>query len=287
MLNLIIPALLPRGLPPEPRKRARLFLSRPGCGRPWPLLGAVLHLAGCCFKAAKSRVAYTLYRPCRSESRPPTGDRCIYEIKFDGWRAQLQNAGNGSLFLGNGDDFTHRFPEFRDSIAGLATIPPSSMSRSSPAITKGCRMIAPHVGVKPGLCAGPRSDGTWGQGFRSRPLLERRIDLRHLLAKTDDERLRYWRSSRTPIAPRLSRAGWKASFEAFGPAVSLGKNPGWIKVKTATWVKRTGTAGRRSSGLSRSLSAFTSKGPSSRVNPALLALSQLHPAGSSSPMASS
>ena len=56
------------------------------------------------------------------KSRPPSGDRWIHEIKFDGWRAQLHKRGERVvIFSRNGHDFTHRFPEIRDSIACLAT----------------------------------------------------------------------------------------------------------------------------------------------------------------------
>ena len=124
-------------------------------------------------------------------------------------------------------------------------------------------------GAKHGLCA-------WcfdlmaleGRDLRSRPLLERRIHLRHLLAKTDDERLLYSEEFDDP--DQLLAAASRASLEGIVSKLAdqpyrSGKNPGWIKVKTATWRERTGTGGRCLSEPSGDhLKTFNSMGPRCR-----------------------
>ena len=77
-----------------------------------------------------------------------------------------------------------------------------------------------------------------GRDLRSRSLLERRIHLRHLLAKTDDERLRYSDEFEDPhhLLAAAARAGLEGMVSKLADQpYRSGKNPGWIKVKTATW----------------------------------------------------
>ncbi len=137
-------------------------------------------------------------------------------------------------------DFTHRFPEIRDSITCLAT---------HTAILDAVIIDCDHQGLpdfralmsgaKYGLCG-------WcfdlmaleGRDLRSRPLLERRIHLRHLLTKTDDERLRYSEEFAEPdqLLTAAARAGLEGIVSKLADqSYRSGKNPGWIKVKTASW----------------------------------------------------
>ena len=134
------------------------------------------------------------------------------------------------IFSRNGHDFTHRFPEIRDSIACLAT---------HTAILDAVIIACDHQGLpdfralmsgaKHGLCA-------WcfdlmaleGRDLRSRPLLERKIHLRHLLAKTDDERLRYSEEFDDPdqLLAAASRAeSRRHRVKARRSAVSLRQEP--------------------------------------------------------------
>jgi bifunctional non-homologous end joining protein LigD len=175
------------------------------------------------------------------KSRPPTGERWIHEIKFDGWRAQLQKQGDNATILSKGGhDFTRRFAELRDSIRCL----PVQSAIIDAEITACDRNGMPDfgalmAGAQHGLCA-------WcfdimqiaGKDLRSRPLLERRIYLRHLLAKADDDFLRY--SEEFDDAERLLATAARMGLEGIVSKLAdqpyrSGKNPGWIKVKTAAW----------------------------------------------------
>ena len=208
---------------------------------PWPLLLALLDLPGHGSYSSQVRSIYILPSVPVLKSRPPSGDRWIHEIKFDGWRAQLHKRGERVvIFSRNGHDFTPRFPEIRDSIACLAThtaILDAEIIACDHQGLPGFRALM--SGARHGLCA-------WcfdlmaleGRDLRSRPLLERRIHLRHLLTKTDDERLRYSEEFAEP--DQLLTAAARAGLEGIVSKLAdqpyrSGKNPGWIKVNTAAW----------------------------------------------------
>jgi hypothetical protein len=72
-------------------------------------------------------------------------------------------------------------------------------------------------------------------------------------SKTDDERLRYSEKFEDPhqLLAATTRARLKGVVSKLADQLyRSGKNPEWIKVKTATWREATGTAGRCLSGLS-------------------------------------
>jgi bifunctional non-homologous end joining protein LigD len=54
------------------------------------------------------------------KAAPPSGDGWLHEVKFDGWRAQLNKRGDDVvIFSRNGHDYTGRFPAVRDSLLSL------------------------------------------------------------------------------------------------------------------------------------------------------------------------
>ncbi len=144
------------------------------------------------------------------------------------------------VFSRNGHDFAHRFPEIRDSIRCL----PVESAVIDAEVTACDRNGMPDfralmAGAQHGLCA-------WCfdlmeiavKDLRSRALLERRLYLRHLLAKADDDCLRY--SEEFEDAERLLATAARMGLEGIVSKLAdqpyrSGKNPGWIKVKTATW----------------------------------------------------
>ena len=76
-----------------------------------------------------------------------------------------------------------------------------------------------------------------GRDLRSFPLMERRIRLRHLLAKAVEHALRYSDEFHDPVTllAAVEQQGLegivsKLTYQPYRSA----KNPGWIKVKTAT-----------------------------------------------------
>jgi bifunctional non-homologous end joining protein LigD len=181
---------------------------------PSPLLLALLDRPGHGSYSSQVRSIYILPSVPVVKSRPPSGDCWIHEIKFDGWRAQLHKRGERVvIFSRNGCDFTQRFREIRDSIACLAThtaiLAAEIIARDHQGLPDFRALMS---GAKHGLCA-------WcfdlmaleGRDLRSRPLLERRIQLRHLLAKTDDERLLYSEEFDDPN--QLLAAASRASLE--------------------------------------------------------------------------
>jgi len=77
-----------------------------------------------------------------------------------------------------------------------------------------------------------------GQDMRSLPLLERRVQLRHLLAKADENALRYSDEFEDPL--KLLAAAEREGLEGIVSKLNYqpyrsGKNPGWIKVKCRSW----------------------------------------------------
>jgi bifunctional non-homologous end joining protein LigD len=57
-----------------------------------------------------------------ASSSDPSVQPASFEVKFDGYRAQLQKAGANGIILGrNGGDFTRRFPAIAAAVLGLPT----------------------------------------------------------------------------------------------------------------------------------------------------------------------
>jgi bifunctional non-homologous end joining protein LigD len=60
--------------------------------------------------------------PCApvQRGRPPVGDYCQNEVKFDGWRVQLHKSKRRStVYTRHGNDFTLRFPTIAAVVAAL------------------------------------------------------------------------------------------------------------------------------------------------------------------------
>ncbi|MBX4920002.1 ATP-dependent DNA ligase [Rhizobium bangladeshense] len=60
--------------------------------------------------------------PCLAEltAKPPKGDRWVYEIKWDGYRAHIHREPNGVRILTkNGHDWTHKFPAVAEAALAL------------------------------------------------------------------------------------------------------------------------------------------------------------------------
>jgi len=175
------------------------------------------------------------------KAAPPSGDGWIHEVKFDGWRAQLHKAGDDVvIFTRNGHYYTARFTVIRDSLLSLpvrsAIIDAEIVVCDSDGKPDFNALMNGGAGH---LCA-------WcfdllelnGQKERKRPLVERKIMLRHLLIKADDDVLRY--SEEFPDAEKLLAVATKQGLEGIVSKKATqqyvsGKNAGWIKVKTATW----------------------------------------------------
>jgi bifunctional non-homologous end joining protein LigD len=55
------------------------------------------------------------------KAAPPSGPDWIHEVKFDGWRVQLDKFGNDAIVLSrNNRELTRRFRSVRDSLLALS-----------------------------------------------------------------------------------------------------------------------------------------------------------------------
>jgi len=67
-----------------------------------------------------SRVRFIPPALARLKPSPPVGKGWQYEVKFDGYRAQLHKAGQTVAIFGrNGGDFTRRFPTITAALQAL------------------------------------------------------------------------------------------------------------------------------------------------------------------------
>lgn len=169
--------------------------------------------------------------------QPPSGPQWIHEVKFDGWRAQLHKTGEEVvIFTRKGNDYTKFFPAIRDS---LLTLPAASAIIDA-------EIVAYVSDGKPDFRAltenatGPLCAWCFdllelnGQDLRSLPLIARRVHLRHLLARADDDGLRYSEEFPDPLKllAAVNDAGLEGTVSKLGyQPYRSGKNPGWIMVK--------------------------------------------------------
>ena len=172
---------------------------------------------------------------------PPSGREWIHEVKHDGWRAQLHKAGDDVVvFTRNGNDATSRF---KSVALAVATLPVDSAIIDAELVACGANgapdFYALMGGAKHGCCAYCfdllELDG---RQLVLTPLDERRYLLRRLLKRTDRDPLRLSEVFDHPQA--LLTACEKHGLEGIvsklrGDRYRSGKNPGWIKVKTAAW----------------------------------------------------
>jgi bifunctional non-homologous end joining protein LigD len=176
------------------------------------------------------------------KASPPRGDGWLHEVKFDGWRAQLHKDGDTVIIYSrNGNDLTGRFPSIVDALIAL----PANGTIIDAELVACDHDGKPDFGAlmtrstRGNVCA-------WcfdllahnGRDLRKRPLVKRKDVLRDILNAADDDTLRY--ADEFPDPAKLLAAAESMGLE--GTVSKLveqpyrsGKNPGWIKVKTAAW----------------------------------------------------
>ena len=172
---------------------------------------------------------------------PPVGSEWIHELKHDGWRAQLHKAGDDVVvFPRNGNDATSRF---KSVAIALATLPLTSCIVDAELVACDAEgqpnFYALMGGAKHGCCAYCfdllELDG---DSLLATPLDERRFLLRRLMRRADRDTLRLSEVFDHPMA--LLAACEEHGLEGIVSKLRedryrSGKNPGWIKVKTAAW----------------------------------------------------
>jgi len=141
--------------------------------------------------------------------KPPAGREWVHEVKHDGWRGQLHKAGDDVVvYSKTGADFTKRF---RSIAATVLKLPVTSC------------ILDVELDGTPHIMA---------------PLEYRRHLLGKLLKRAKSDTLRMSENFRDPIA--LLKAAETHGLEGIVSKLRedryrSGKNPGWIKVKTAAW----------------------------------------------------
>jgi bifunctional non-homologous end joining protein LigD len=74
------------------------------------------------YAADVSRVQFIPPALATLRSSPPAGEQWQYEVKFDGFRAQLHKVGLAAALFGkNGGDLTTRFPTAHICALGIAS----------------------------------------------------------------------------------------------------------------------------------------------------------------------
>ena len=172
---------------------------------------------------------------------PPTGREWIHEVKHDGWRAQMHKAGDDVVvFSKTGVDFTKRFRAIADAVLKLpvqSAIIDAELVACDPEGNPNFYELMRDA--RHGCCAWCfdllELDGT---NHTMAPLEYRRHLLGKLLKRTKSDTLRMSESFRDPIA--LLKAAETHGLEGIVSKLRedhyhSGKNPGWVKVKTATW----------------------------------------------------
>lgn len=187
--------------------------------------------------------------------QPPGGPDWLYEVKFDGWRVQLhkfQNLGEKdapgrsansrvALYSRTGSDLTSRFHNIGMAVAALpcksAIIDAELVACDLQGLPDFRALMS--RGANPDLCC-------WcfdlleldGLDIRSLPLIERKARLSALIHQADLHALRYSDHFADPEAllAEMARRNMEGIVckKADQPYRS-GRNPGWIKVKTAAW----------------------------------------------------
>jgi bifunctional non-homologous end joining protein LigD len=172
---------------------------------------------------------------------PPTANGWQFEVKFDGFRAQLHKAGLAAALFGkNGGDLTTRFPTIA---AAVITLPVRSCIIDGELIAAGAEgqpdfralLHGRHVPVCVYTFDIMELDGC---DLRDQPLKKRRVQLKRLLAHGKSGLLRC--SDSFPDAGALLAECARLGLEGivckrkYAPYRS-GTLSGWVNVKTEQW----------------------------------------------------
>jgi bifunctional non-homologous end joining protein LigD len=172
---------------------------------------------------------------------PPVGREWLHEVKHDGWRVQLHKAGDDVVvYSKTGADFTKRFRAIADAILKLSATSCILDAEVVACDAEGNPDFAELMrGAPHGCCAWcfdlMELDGT---NHTMAPLEYRRHLLGKLLKRGKSGTLRLSENFRDPIA--LLKAAETHGLEGIVSKLRedryrSGKNPGWVKVKTAIW----------------------------------------------------
>jgi bifunctional non-homologous end joining protein LigD len=182
--------------------------------------------------------------PCSPVQRgwPPTGDAWLHEVKFDGWRIQLnKNKRRAAVYTKNGNDFTSRVPSI---VAAVAALPVPSVildgeltacdSRGIPDF----RALHFHNVPEHALCV-------WafdilhlnGVDLRELPLTERKYALAKIIYKARDHTLRLSETfdDGEKLLASCERVGLEGIVSKRKDFPYRSGTADWVKVKCLSW----------------------------------------------------
>jgi bifunctional non-homologous end joining protein LigD len=174
-------------------------------------------------------------------SSPPTGEGWQYELKFDGWRAQLHKAGQTPAIYGkNGGDLTRRFPTIA---AAVLALPVRACIIDGELIAAGTRGEPDFLALLHGrhvpVCVYAFDLlELQGSDLRELPLEQRRARLKALLTRSKSDLIRFSESFSDAgvLLAECARLGLEGIVAKRKDAVyRSGPRSGWIKVKTSEW----------------------------------------------------
>jgi bifunctional non-homologous end joining protein LigD len=171
----------------------------------------------------------------------PDGGRWQYELKFDGYRAQLHKAaGTATVFGKNGGDLTSRFPTI---VTALLALPVRSCIIDGELIAAGAEGQPDFLALLHGrhvpVCVYAFDLlELQGRDLRELPLEQRRAQLKRLLNRSKSNLIRFSDSFPDPIVllAECIRLGLEGIVcKRKDAPYRSGTRCGWVKVKTEQW----------------------------------------------------
>ncbi len=171
-----------------------------------------------------------------SIEKVPAGDRWIHEIKFDGYRSQLQIANSDvKVFTRNGHDWTKRFKKVADDafhISASSAIIDGEITVPSADGTTDFSVLQNELKGKSTRIVMVAFDLLYlnGQDLRKLPLTERKAHLKKLIAKTSIQFSDSFEGDGSEIFAHACKIGLEGvvSKVADSPYVS-GRGNNWVK----------------------------------------------------------
>jgi bifunctional non-homologous end joining protein LigD len=174
--------------------------------------------------------------------RPPTGDRWLHEVKFDGWRIQLHKSKRAAtIYTKSGHDFTRRFPAIAAAVAALpvqSVIIDGELTACDDRGVPDFRALHLHNVRNEDLCV-------WafdilhlnGADLREVPLTKRKYALEKIIYKARHHTLRLSETfdDGDKLLASCERMGLEGIVSKRCDAPYRSGKSDWVKVKCLTW----------------------------------------------------
>jgi ATP-dependent DNA ligase len=162
-----------------------------------------------------------------SIEKVPGGDRWIHEIKFDGYRVQVHLVNEAvKVFTRRGNDWTKRFKKIADDAwhisAGSAIIDGEIVVPSVDGTTD-FSVLQNELKGKSTKIVMVAFDLLYlnGSDLRKPPLIERKTQLKKLIARPTSSSARALRSTAATYSRTSAQLVWKASSQRYATAATL------------------------------------------------------------------